>query len=400
MADKIIIGPRKKIAYVCSGGAAKAAAFHMGASLALQEKGFHFIGGLKKESKIKRAPHKWGINTYVGSSAGSVISCYLAAGYTVEQIFKAYLGKSKEKSPLKPISYGHLISVKASQHEDKSSFTKKLRGLTSNALDLLYRRQRLLSMSGLFTTAGIESYMRESVLPSNNFKDYVADLHVVATQLNHSKRIIFNKYILPSPPDDPGCIYDNTVNISDAVAASTALPPIFSPYAIRNHNGKIIYFFDGEIRETLSMNAAEDAGADLIIASHTHQPYHFSREIGSLTKFGLPSICIQAIYLLIERKIQTARYERQQSKAALDAVREYCIEQGISDIQRKRICGILEEKLAVKSDTHYIYIHPRPHDHEMFFGEHFNFSEKFMEKIVRIGFMSTIDALRRYEFRD
>lgn len=369
----------------------------MGVCLALQEKGFHFLGGLKKNGpKTKR---KLEIDTYVGSSAGSVISSYLAAGYTVDQIFQAYLGKTKTKSPLKPMSYGTLLSVKSSQHEDKSSFTKKLRGLTTNALDLLYRRQSLLSLSGFFTTSGIEAYMRNEVLPSNNFKDYAPDLHIVATQLNHSKRIIFNKYILPSPADDPGCIYDNTVEISDAVAASTALPPIFSPYGIKNAKGNIVYFFDGEIRETLSTNVAEEAGADLIIASHTHQPYHFSKEIGSLTKFGLPSISIQAIYLLIERKIQTVRYSRQQSRAALDAVREYCIENAISEQHRKRICAILEEKLAIRLNTQYIYVHPRPEDHEMFFGEHFNLGPKYMEKIVRIGFVAAIDSLRKYEFQ-
>jgi hypothetical protein len=34
----------------------------------------------------------------------------------------------------------------------------------------------------------------------------------------------------------------------------------------------------------------------------------------------------------------------------------------------------------------------------MFFGDHFNFSAKFMEKIVRIGFMAALEALRKYEF--
>jgi predicted acylesterase/phospholipase RssA len=293
------------------------------------------------------------------------------------------------------------MSVKASQHEARAdeSFTKKLRLLSVSAMDLLYRRQKLLSISGLFTTTGIESYMRNDVLPSNNFADYVADLAVVATQLNHSKRVIFNKYILDPPKDDPRCLYENLVNISDAVAASVALPPIFSPYGIKNRKGKVIYFFDGEIRETLSVNVAEQLDADLIISSYTHQPYHFSREIGSLTKFGITAIGIQAIYLLIERKIQTALYFRQQKRAALHAVDEYCKSVQMDEAQRKKICAILEEELALKPNNQYIYINPRPTDHEMFFGEHFNFSSKFMEKIVRIGFMSAIETLRKYEFQ-
>ncbi len=397
MGNKQQISKRKKVAFVCSGGAAKAAAFHMGVGLALQEKGFRFHGGLKSKTPLPQGGMN--ISAYVGSSAGSVIAAYLASGYTIDQIFSAYLGKKKQ-SPLKPMRYSHLMSVKASQHEEmaKEGITRRLRSLTTNAIDLLYRRQNLLSLSGLFTTAGIETYMREDVLPSNRFEDYAADLCIVATQLNHSKRIIFCKHNLPSPGDDPRCIYETTVAISDTVAASVALPPIFSPYGIRNHNGKVVYFFDGEIRETLSVNAAEQLGADLIIASYTHQPYHFSREIGSLTKFGITAIGIQAIYLLIERKIQSAIYMRNQKLAALEAVNEYCKNAKLDEKHRKKICALLEKKLAVDPNNRYLYINPRPRDHEIFFGDHFNFSTKFMEKIVRIGFQAAQESLQRYEF--
>lgn len=397
MDIKVPVSRRKKIAFVCSGGATKAAAFHMGVGLALQEKGFRFQGGLKtKAGNAARGPKD--IDAYVGSSAGSVIATYLAAGYTVDQIFDAYLGKSKQ-SPLKPLSYGTLMSVKSSQHEEASQagLAKKLRSYTNSAIDLLYRRQKLLSLSGLFSTAGIESYMREDVLPSNRFQDYASDLCVVATQLNHSKRVIFSKNNPGSPADDPRCVYETKVAISDAVAASVALPPIFAPYGIKSQSGKLVYFFDGEIRETLSVNGAEQLGADLIISSYTHQPYHFSREVGSLTKFGITAIGIQAIYLLIERKIQSAIYSRNQKLAALEAVNEYCKNIQMDEKHRKKISSILESELAVRPDNVYIYINPRPQDHEMFFGDHFNFSAKFMEKIVRIGFMSAIETMRRYE---
>lgn len=400
MNEKQQITKRKKIAFVCSGGATKAAAFHMGVSLALHEKGFRFLGGLKgKSPSTPSARGPLDIDTYVGSSAGSMIASYLAAGYSVDQIFNAYLGRSKQ-SPLKPLNYSTLMSVKASQHEEamREGLSRRLRSLTTSAIDLLYRRQKLLSLSGLFTTAGIESHMREDVLPSNRFEDYLVDLCVVATQLNHSKRVIFCKHELSPPPDDPRCLYETDVAISDAVAASVSLPPIFAPYGIRNRKGKLIYFFDGEIRETLSVNAAEQLGADLIISSYTHQPYHFSREVGSLTKFGITAIGIQAIYLLIERKIQSAIYNRNQKLAAIDAVNEYCKKVQIDEKHRKKIMSMLEEQLSVRPENRYIYINPRARDHEMFFGDHFNFSTKFMEKIVRIGFMSAIETLRKYEF--
>jgi predicted acylesterase/phospholipase RssA len=386
----------KKIALVCSGGATKAAAFHMGVCLALQEKGFVFKGGLKSSTNKAKSASENEIATYVGSSAGSFICTYLAAGYSVQDIFNAYLQKAGSESRLKAISYATLMSLRGSSHEEKTSLLGRMKGVTDYALNVMNKRT-LITVPGLFTTAGIESHVRD-VLPSNNFSDYSSALFIVATQLNHSKRVIFSKEKRPSPKDDPSCIYATSATISDAVAASTALPPIFSPYAIRNSKGKVIYYFDGEIRETLSVHVAEDADADLIISSYTHVPYHYSREIGSLTKFGITAIGIQAIYLLIERKIQLAIYNRDQKQITLNAVHQYCIDNGLADTHRRKICEIIEEKLAHRPNVRYIYIHPRPSDHQMFFGEHFSLKPKFMESIVQIGFRAGISALMKYNF--
>src|SRR3954465_2338853 len=93
-SDRITIGPKKKIALVCSGGAAKAGAFHLGVALALQEQGFRFYGGLQPADASKiRLPGPMEISTYIGSSAGSIISTYLAAGYSLENIFNSFLSR-------------------------------------------------------------------------------------------------------------------------------------------------------------------------------------------------------------------------------------------------------------------------------------------------------------------
>ena len=67
------IGPKRKIAFVCSGGATKAGAFHLGVALALQERGFRFFGGLAPPAGESKLPGPMEISTYVGSSAGSII---------------------------------------------------------------------------------------------------------------------------------------------------------------------------------------------------------------------------------------------------------------------------------------------------------------------------------------
>jgi hypothetical protein len=160
------------------------------------------------------------------------------------------------------------------------------------------------------------------------------------------------------------------------------------------------YYIDGEIRDTLSSHVAIDAGADLVIASHTHQPYHLQKEIGSLTDHGLPAIVIQSIYLLIEQKINNHVHNKEIQRNAINSVSRYCKEQGLSEAHRRRICEILEAELHHRTDVDTIYIHPNPADSQLFFSEHFSLSPHRMTETVRSGFRAAIDALRRYEFAD
>src|SRR5687768_12615296 len=84
------IQSKKKLALVLSGGGVKAAAFHIGVCLALREKGFHFSGGFSRDRTIKFEGKQMTFTLYVGSSAGSVISSFLASGYSVEAIVEAF----------------------------------------------------------------------------------------------------------------------------------------------------------------------------------------------------------------------------------------------------------------------------------------------------------------------
>ncbi len=412
---KTRIGPKRKIALVCSGGATKAGAFHLGVALALQEQGFKFYGGPVPPAGVARPPEPMEISTYVGSSAGSIISSYLAAGYSLDNIFNSFLGRTPSEAErihctpkiLPKLTYQKMFRIiKSGTLADQLSHLSQFSKFKQTFSDLVDGNWKALvdfkwlKISGLFSTSGIEQYMREDVLPSNKFQDYLADLFIVATQLNHSRKVVFGKYNYQPPPHDLACQYDNTVNVSDACAASVALPVIFSPHGIKNSENQTTYFIDGEIRETLSTHVAIDSGADLVIASYTHQPYHVPHAAISLMDHGLPAIVIQSIYLLIEQKINNAIYNKQAHRNAIDAVSQYCKTQGISDDHKHRICQILEVQLNHRMDVDTIYIHPDPADKHMFFGEHFSLSPKKMTEIVKSGFKATIETLRKYEFTD
>jgi predicted acylesterase/phospholipase RssA len=409
------IGPKKKIAFVCSGGATKAGAFHLGVALALQEQGFKFYGGMNPISEAPRQPNPMEISTYVGSSAGSIISTYLAAGYSLDNIFNSFLGRTPPEIELNSytpkvlprLTYQKMFKIKPQLSTDyfpeQFGQIKRLRQTFSELVDGNWKALldfRWLKISGMFSTSGIEQYIREDVLPSNRFQDYLAELYIVGTQLNHSKKVVFGKHKLSPPAHDQSCEYDDTVGISDACAASTALPVIFSPHGIKNANNQITYYIDGEIRETLSTHIAVDSGADLVIASYTHQPYHVPLESTPLIHLGIPAIVIQSIYLLIEQKINNHIHKRQCHRNAIDAVSTYCKSEGISEIHRNKICEILETQLHHRMNVDVIYIHPDPSDTQMFFGEHFTLSPKKMTEIAKSGFRAAIETLRKYDFAD
>lgn len=411
-AERTHIGHKKKIAFVCSGGATKAGAFHLGVALALQEQGFKFYGGLVPSVGEIHRPGPMEISSYVGSSAGSIISTYLAAGYSLDNIFNSFLSRQPTE-PVRPeditpkilprLTYQKMFKLRPAMAREQLGQLGFLRKTISGLLDGNFEallQLRWLKMSGFFSTGGIEQYLREEVLLSNRFQDYLADLFIVATQLNHSRKVVFGKYAYQPPPSDLTCQYDNDVAISEACAASTALPPIFAPYSITNENGRTVNYIDGEIRDTLSTHVAIDGGADLVIASYTHQPYHFLREVGSLSDHGLPSILIQSIYLLVEQKINNHIHNKRIQREAISAVAKYCKEQQLPEVHRKKILEILEKELHHKMDVDTIYIHPTPTDAQMFFGEHFSLSPKRMAEIVRSGFRAAIEVLRNYEFAD
>jgi predicted acylesterase/phospholipase RssA len=352
------------------------------------------------------------ISGYVGSSAGSIIATYLAAGYSLENIFNSFLGR-KPHDPNDPIdttpkilprlTYQKMFKIRPGlAREQISQLTlvhRVFMDLFSGNWEALLQF-KWLKTTGIFSTAGIEQYLREEVLLSNRFQDYLSDLFIVATQLNHSRKVVFGKYSYQPPPHDLTCQYDNDVGISDACGASAALPVIFAPYTIKNAHGHSVHYIDGEIRETLSTHVAVDSGADLVIASYTHQPYHFLREVGSLTHHGLPSIIVQSIYLLVEQKINQAIHNKRTQKTAIDEVSKYCKENGVSDHHRHHIVTILERELSYRADVDTIWIHPSPTDAHMFFGDHFSLSPNRMTEIVKSGFRAAIETLRKYDFAD
>ena len=100
----------KKIALVLSGGVVKAAAWHLGVTLALEELGFTLKTNKNSTSDHKLNPRSLEIGTFVGSSAGAMICVYLASGYSPQDVIQATLGLKGSK--LKGINYKDMFNIK------------------------------------------------------------------------------------------------------------------------------------------------------------------------------------------------------------------------------------------------------------------------------------------------
>lgn len=262
----------KKIALVLSGGVVKAAAWHIGVGLALEELGFTLKSNHSQPSQLE-------ISSYVGSSAGALISLYYASGFAPRDIINAHL--HKDSRVLAPVTYKDMLSLrsdtprppKGNNYDPFSEFPYLIKSVLNP----------LLNFNGLFSTSGLKKYLQREVLISEKFEDYLADVFVIATQLDHSRKVIFSKYKYPSPYHDKTVSYYNNIPISETVAASMSVPPFYSPTPVKNpFTKKTDYYIDGEIRETLSTHVAVDNKCDVIISSWTHTPYHFQDAIGSL----------------------------------------------------------------------------------------------------------------------
>ncbi len=398
------LSEKKKLGLVLSGGGIKAAAFHLGACLALREKGFHFAGGSKDDVEKNYPDDKMTFKTYVGSSAGSFLTSLLAAGHSVESIIDAFERgansdltkfnrRKKVETRLKPITYRDIFAVNGVNFLDSLPGLLRRKSLVTGGLEAFVKNG--FKVNGLFTTKNIERYMRTNILAENDFASLGVENYVVATQLNHSRKVIFGNFAETYKVKN--IKYANFASISQAVAASTALPPFYAPYGIKNQKGKELYFFDGEIRETLSTHVAADAGADLVIASYSVQPYHYTPVMGSLHNYGIPMIINQALYQVIQQKIEKHIDHQQQISAIMSAVDGYFKQQGLPEEHREKLLEILTKRVNYKPGVDYIYIHPSPNDYEMFFVDHFSLNAEILGRIVHIGFKAGIQALRKYD---
>jgi predicted acylesterase/phospholipase RssA len=217
-------------------------------------------------------------DVYVGTSAGSFVASLVANGVTPEEMMRVL--NPELPSPIRDISLSVLLRPNYRGFLGKSlTFPFKMAGIVRELLanvgevsivDLATGVAGTLP-TGLYSGSGIERYMAEVLSDPDRTDDFRLlenELYLTATDLDTAERVVLGEGEWADVP------------ISQAVAASGALPMVYEPVTIKGRD-----FIDGGIRSTTNVDVAVERGAKFIIVINPLVPYvnDFSHSIPTVT---------------------------------------------------------------------------------------------------------------------
>lgn len=405
-----------KVAFVASGGAFKALGWHVGVAMALKEYGFAVISRERDKSGEFRP-----IQHVIGSSGGAIFGSVIANG--LNEIDVQRLDKKQLLSYFFPVTRGAEAHITDFSYWDV--FTPnipnlgKIREIVKHYLEVphIFMKygpglgiealiRELVYFDGLFTLDRFEKFLRRA-LPVNCFEilfeKFNVDLSIVATEVNNPRKAIFGRHQSPWIGTKEDNFYRdrylNGASISEAVAASCAIGPIFKPMTIDG-----VDYFDGEIKQSLSVNIASDNGADLIFVSHTFKPYIHDESMGNLS--DMYSLLMQELYTSVYQKIQTPKQYHQQKLKLYNRIKssDFREKYHLDAEQHKEIVDEICETILFDPKRQYIFISP---PNELFFLDHFNLLSYANREVMSAGYYMTrkimdlneFPRLKRYEKR-
>jgi NTE family protein len=239
--------------------------------------GVYEIGALRALDLLAVNSTVNNFDVYIGTSAGAFIASLAANGVTPEEMMRVVTRQGKP--PFKDIGIGDLLRPNVLEFARKGA-TMPLRAL-SLARNVLTQPGGVSLMdlamgladwlpSGLYTGAGIESYLHDVLSEpgrTDDFGELDCELYLTATDLDTCERVVL------------GVDGSKDVPISTAVRASGALPMVYAP--VRVHDRELI---DGGIVSTTNLDLAVQAGAKLVVVINPIVPFinDFSSTVNTL----------------------------------------------------------------------------------------------------------------------
>jgi NTE family protein len=278
-----------KIGLALAGGGPEGAVYEIGALRALDEA----LDGLDLNN----------LYVYVGVSAGAFICANLANNLTTAQMCRAIVSHEPGEHPFVPETFftpavGEMLrsgqAVPRLLAESVWEWVTHRKDLT--LFESLTRLSQALPV-GIFQNRPIRDYLQKIY----NIKGRTDDFRllgkrfvVVAADLDSGQAVRFG---------EPGMDH---IPISTAVAASSALPGLYSPVEI---DGR--HYVDGVLLKTLHASVALEKGADLLICVNPIVPVDTVGTVeaglmrrGKLLDRGLPSVLSQTFRTLIHSRLE------------------------------------------------------------------------------------------------
>ena len=262
--------PPARRALILAGGGVIGGMYEVGALAALDET----LPGFRANE----------FDLYVGSSAGSVVAALMANGVRPRELY-TILDEERD-DPLnfnRGAVYHKGSFAGATRNVAQFMWAVGKRALTDFRLewpDLLARSGGDMP-AGFFSLAPLEAYLREAFLAkdlSNSFIGTPRPLLVAAVALDRAERVVFGQGDLMDVP------------ISQAIAASSAIPGFFDPYRIAGRD-----YVDGDVGYTGHADLAVDAGATVLVAINPAVPQSLNEQDGpEIRRGGLYAIMEQA----------------------------------------------------------------------------------------------------------
>jgi predicted acylesterase/phospholipase RssA len=298
--------PRPRIGLALAGGGPLGAIYEIGALCALAEAlpGVDFTA----------------LDGYVGVSAGSFIAAGLANGLTPRQLCTSFVENEGPATDL--IRPGLFFRPAWQEYAQRLLAAPRLAGQA--AWDVAVRGRTLLAAAerlgrvlpaGMFSNAALQAQLAQVFSApgrSNDFRQLQRErgrrLVLVATDLDSGEAAPF------------GLLGWDHVPISQAVAASAALPGLFPPEPI---NGR--WYVDGALKKTLHARVLLDEGLDLLLCLNPLVPFDArgasvsapaheaprhrvlggaSERIPQLVAGGLPLVLSQTFRSLIHSRLE------------------------------------------------------------------------------------------------
>jgi predicted acylesterase/phospholipase RssA len=401
----------KRIAFRATGGRVKAIFWHLGVRSALEERGFTFATGIGP----REVPKAGEVSILIGSSAGSVFSMLIAAGFDVPDILESFLGRKSRLPPItqatifrrhRPIIGRYVqrirnaINLRAGEQLfpgtglGEAPVPPSIRAsydLTMKKFKSHFRAADLLVIRAPYVLDDMETWLRSLVPDHDRFEDLRAQAFFLSSDLDDVGTTVFS-----AKQGNRGWYrYVSGVPMSRAACASMAIPSVFNPVAITVGSRKH-YFIDGDVYNPTEPMIEHDHKCDLVVVSSFEAPYRFHPAIGSLHHLGLPYEMAQTIALTIYSRFLQTRNSARAKAHALEVARDI-LSKHLDEEAFERETARIAHALEMSVDMKMVHLHPFKNP-LLFFGDPFDLSPRVLAKMVVEAYLQASELLDREGF--